>query len=110
MRTPPLLTLLLFLLITLLPSIHADATAEAVSPDIPVSPADIEGASKLTAPLPEGFSFSKDEEAKIHESGEKYQFETEVNKLMKIIINSLYKTKGWMVWPLRGWRHLRLRN
>ncbi|KAJ3048375.1 hypothetical protein HK097_010632 [Rhizophlyctis rosea] len=93
MRTSPLLTLLLLTLLALLPTIRADATAEAVTPDIPVSPADIEGASKLTAQLPDGFSFSKDDEAKIHKSGEKYQFETEVNKLMKIIINSLYKTK-----------------
>ncbi|KAI8593256.1 Hsp90 protein-domain-containing protein [Geranomyces variabilis] len=45
-------------------------------------------------PTPPGLSFlTEDLEDKVRSAGESFQFETEVNKMMKLIINSLYKTK-----------------
>lgn len=43
-------------------------------------------------PNPESI-LSEDVEAEALKSGQKFAFETEVNRLMKLIINSLYKTK-----------------
>jgi hypothetical protein len=37
---------------------------------------------------------SPEDEEKAKTSGQKFKFETEVNRMMKLIINSLYKTKG----------------
>ncbi|KAJ3175170.1 hypothetical protein HDU87_006405 [Geranomyces variabilis] len=45
-------------------------------------------------PTPPGLSFlTEDLEDKVRSAGESFQFETEVTKMMKLIINSLYKTK-----------------
>lgn len=40
-----------------------------------------------------GSSFTESELATLEKSSEKFQFQAEVNRLMDIIINSLYKTK-----------------
>lgn len=40
-----------------------------------------------------GATFSEAEEAKLQQSSESFQFQAEVNRLMDIIINSLYKVK-----------------
>ena len=49
-----------------------------------------------TPSTPPGFSsLSQEELAQLgNGNGEKFVFETEVNRMMKIIINSLYKSKG----------------
>ncbi|KAJ3041988.1 hypothetical protein HDV00_008279 [Rhizophlyctis rosea] len=101
MRRPNLLALvalLLSLLLVSLPAVRAEASAEvnADASDLPSIPLPDTLPVAVTAPeakLPEGFVLTAEDETKIHQTGEKFQFETEVNKLMKIIINSLYKTK-----------------
>ncbi|CAG8800154.1 15970_t:CDS:2, partial [Racocetra persica] len=39
------------------------------------------------------FGFTKEQTEKLKETEEKYEFQTEVSRLMKLIINSLYKTR-----------------
>lgn len=57
--------------------------------------ASTETGTTVERPAPPGVSIlSQEQEAKLKGTGEKFQFETEVNRLMKLIINSLYKTKG----------------
>lgn len=43
-----------------------------------------------------------EDEEKAKQSGKKFQFQTEVNRMMKLIINSLYKTKGKKTRELEG--------
>ena len=52
--------------------------------------------SKTADPI-EGSLKAEDLET-VYKTAKKFKFETEVNKLMKLIINSLYKTKGNQVW------------
>ncbi|CAG8657803.1 7560_t:CDS:2, partial [Scutellospora calospora] len=39
------------------------------------------------------FGFTKEQTEKLKETEEKFEFQTEVSRLMKLIINSLYKTR-----------------
>ncbi|KAJ3286226.1 Heat shock protein HSP 90-beta [Borealophlyctis nickersoniae] len=71
----------------------ADADSAFVNVQDPVAPSESSSSAAPAQSLPAGFSISPEDEAKIREGGEKFQFETEVNRLMKLIINSLYKTK-----------------
>ncbi|TPX54310.1 hypothetical protein PhCBS80983_g05975 [Powellomyces hirtus] len=79
----------ILLALTLLLGTFALAAADASTGSAPNDSVASEPALK-----PPGVSFlTEDQEAKVRESGQAYQFETEVNKLMKLIINSLYKSK-----------------
>ncbi|KAJ3015286.1 hypothetical protein HKX48_004688, partial [Thoreauomyces humboldtii] len=77
----------LFLAFALLLSLTV--VAASVSGD---TSADILSEPVIAAP-PGVSILSEDDEAKVRNNGESFQFETEVNKLMKLIINSLYKSK-----------------
>lgn len=60
--------------------------------------ADSTAASRETAPaqdanLAKPLVLTKADEEKARERGQTYKFETEVHRMMKLIINSLYKTK-----------------
>ncbi|KAJ3091347.1 hypothetical protein HK102_000884 [Quaeritorhiza haematococci] len=82
-----LLVLLFGLTIVARNGVVAEDDIEAVVDDLNASQDD-------AAVVPPGYStLSEDEAEKLKSKAQKFTFETEVNRLMKLIINSLYKTK-----------------
>ncbi|KAI8816722.1 Hsp90 beta [Fimicolochytrium jonesii] len=67
------------------------ATLAAAGPEVDVG--GIPLGQEVLPKAPPGSYLTPEDQAKLDKGGEKYQFEAEVNRMMKLIINSLYKTK-----------------
>ncbi|KAI9097173.1 Hsp90 protein-domain-containing protein [Phlyctochytrium arcticum] len=72
------------------------ALAVAVFSSTPAHAKDVVGSTSTSASFgapPGSYFLTEDVETKLKEGGESFKFETEVHRLMNLIINSLYKSK-----------------